>query len=166
MKLRVALFVLLPASLFAQGSGPVRLVGVVDAVSGAEIRLKSGAGAVSFLTDRKTQFVKGKSPLKPGVEISAACDTNSSGKLVATGIWTSVVSFSGTVVRVNPPEALVSSPRLGNLTVRFYPGTMSFTSPARLKEGEQVYVVGIDVGDAAVDAVRIAVYDTDAPVRP
>src|SRR5690242_14965952 len=107
MNLRAAAFFLLSAALFAQFPAPVRIVGVIEAISGPEIRLKTGAGTAAILIDAKTQVLKSKSVLKPGAEISAECAVSPSGKLLATNVWAGTLSFTGIVVRASAAEALV-----------------------------------------------------------
>ena len=80
-----------------------------------------------------------------------------------------VVTFSATVRYVNDDEIEVLTiptadyPREEHRIVRIHADTAFGTSRKDLSVGQRVRVVGLDVGDGAVDAARIALYNTYVP---
>jgi Domain of unknown function (DUF5666) len=150
------------------------VIGAIEKLTRGEMIVKMPRASLTIYADDRTEAIKGQtyrglSPLKVGDEISVHCELNGSGKLVAVRIWASVVSFSATVKYVNRDDIEViarfnsDSPREERKIVRLYPDT-AFSAPRKdLKEGRDLWIVGLDVGNGTVDAVRVALYNTDMP---
>src|SRR5712692_9510347 len=82
------------------------VIGTINRLAGSEISVKTPRASFTIYAGDRTEVAKGKiyrgfSPLKVGDEISARCEPNSSGKLVAVKIWANVVTFSATVKYIN-----------------------------------------------------------------
>jgi hypothetical protein len=159
-------------ALFGQQS---TAIGTINRLTGGEFLMKTPRGSFTIYTNDRTEVVKGQtyrdlSPLKPGDEISVRCEPDRSGKLTAVRIWASVVTFSATIQYVNGDDIEVvtnpniESQREEHRIVHLYPDTVFGTSRKDVVEGQDIRVVGLDVGNGAVDAARIALYNTDAPV--
>jgi len=125
--------------------------------------------------DDRTETVKDKSypglsSLKVGDEVSVHCH-NPTGKPVAVKVFANVITFSATVRHVADDEIEVLTipsadyAREEHRIVRLYPDTAFGTSRNDLTVGQNVRIVGLDVGDGVVDASRIAIYNMDIPVN-
>lgn len=179
MTLRLAIVGFLALSAFSQQSALVAVIGSVKKVAGREIQVQAGSQSVTLYAGSKTVVWRGRpyhdlSPLRIGDEISARCERDASGKLMAADIWADMLKFSAVVTKVNPTsiEVLASvdegaksaGPRR-SLTVSFYPETLFSTRPRDLTVGAQIYVVGLSLGNGNIDAARITLYNTDLPAR-
>jgi len=169
------LLILALGSLTAFGQQST-VIGTIDRFVGGEIRVKTPTKTVTLFADDNTVVSKGKiyrgsSPLKAGDEISARCEPNGSGKLVAVRIWASVVTFSATVRYIDRDDIEVitssnsDSHREEHKVVHLYPDTAFSTNRKDVVVGQYIRVVGLDVENGAVDAARITIYNTDMPAR-
>jgi hypothetical protein len=147
------------------------IIGTVDKIDPNQVFVKTSRGSFPISADDKTEVMKDKtyrdlSPLKVGDEISIRCQPDASGKLVAKIIWANVVDFAGTVKEMRSEEIEIVT-RSGDerKIIHIYPDTGFGTSRKDLTVGQDVRIVGLDVGDGAVDASRVAVYNLDVPVN-
>jgi hypothetical protein len=151
------------------------VIGTINRLAGSEITVKTPRGSFTIYAGDRTEVVKDKmyrgfSPLKVGDEISARCEPNGSGKLVAVRIWANVVTFSATVKYVNGDDIEVLTipnadyRREEHRIVHLHPDTAFSTNRKDVAEGRDIRVVGLDVGSGAVDAARITIYNTDLPI--
>lgn len=180
MILRLAIAGFLCTAVWAQApQPPPRVVGTVEKLAGDHFQVRSGTRVFTFYIDRHTEVHKDRmyrslSRLNLGNEVSVRWLRDKSGRLVAESIWADVVTFRATIHSVTShsfdilierdrdPEAY----RSGYNRVFTYPHTEYSTSARDLKEGCDVLVVGLNVGGGNVDALRVAIYNTDiAPVR-
>jgi len=172
--MKSALLILTLGSLAAFGQQST-VIGTINRLAGSEISVKTPRASFTIYAGDRTEVVKGKiyrgfSPLKVGDEISARCEPNSSGKLVAVKIWANVITFSATVKYVNGDDIEVvtipnSDYRREELRiVHLHPDTAFSTTRKDVTVEQSVRLVGLDVENGAVDAARIAVYNTDLPV--
>ena len=149
------------------------IVGTISKLARNQISVKTTTGFFVIPADDMTEVVKEKnyrdlSLLRVGDEISVHC-RNPAGKPIAAKIWATVVTFSATVRYVNDDEIEVLTiptadyPREEHRIVRIHADTAFGTSRKDLSVGQRVQVVGLDVGDGAVDAARIALYNTYVP---
>ena len=163
------LLILALGALAAYG-GEATVIGTIQSVAANQIQVKTRTKVASVLVEEGT-IVRGPSPLKAGNEVSIRCQPNGSGTLVAVKIWASVVAFSATVKHVDGDDIEVitssqsGSQREEHKIVHVHPDTAFSTNRKDLTVGQSVRVVGLDVGDGAVDAARIAIYNTDMPAR-
>jgi hypothetical protein len=171
--MKLALLILTLGALAAFGQQST-VIGTIDHISGADLLMKTPAGSVTIHATDRTEVVKGQtyrdlSPLKAGDEVSVRCEPDRYGKLMAVRIWASVVTFAATIQYVNGDDIEVitnpnsDSHREEHRIVHLYPGTAFGTSRRDVEVGQDIRVVGLDVGDGAVDAARIAFYNTDGP---
>ena len=86
--MRVQLLILALAATVAYGQ-QVSVVGIIDWFAGNEIRVRNQKKTITVLIDDHTV---GASKLKHGDEISVRADLNGSGKLLASRIWSKVVT--------------------------------------------------------------------------
>lgn len=171
--------VLLIVAIFAFGSAAAAeestIIGTVLKVTGNSIGVKTPRGFFLIPVDDNTQVVKDKtyqdlSPLKVGDEVSVHC-RNPIGKPIAMKIWATVIAFSATVRYVSGDDIEVLTipnadyPREEHKILRLYADTAFGTSRKDLSVGQDVRIVGLDVGDGAVDASRVALYNTDVPLN-
>jgi hypothetical protein len=151
-------------------------IGTISRLSAGDFLIKTPAGSFTIHATDRTEVLKGRtyhdlSPLKAGDEVSVRCEPDRSGKLMAVRIWASVVTFAATIQYVNGDDIEVltnpnfDSHREEHRIVHLYPDTAFGTSRKDIEAGQDIRVVGLDVGNGAVDAARIALYNTDAPVK-
>src|SRR5262245_5832237 len=159
------------AAAFVQDS---TVIGSIERVVANDITVKTPRGSFTIHADNRTEIVEDKtyhglSALRVGDEISARCQPNASAKPRAVRISAKVLTLSAPVKRINGDEIeVVTIPnadyrREEHRLVHLYPDTAFGTARNHLALGEQLRVVGLDVGNGAVDASRVAVYNTDLP---
>jgi len=176
MKLVLLILSIISLGTPAAFGQPSTVIGSIDRITASDITVKTPRGSFTIYAGSRTEVVKDKtfhdfSPLRVGDEISVRCEPNSSGKLVAVKIWANVVTFSATIKYVNRDDIeVVTSPnsdshREEHKIVHLYPDTTFGTNRKYLIVGQDVRVVGLDVGNGAIDAARIALYNMDLPVR-
>lgn len=168
MQIRFLAFVFLCAAAFGD-----TLVGTVVSVDKNQLRIKSSTGEVQLQADEKTSVIKAKtfhdlSPLAVGDVVKVNFHGESPEPLVAVNI-VAQVAVSGVIkesaplrLTVVPDSKTEATPRIVFLS----PDTKYATSKRDLTAGRRIQVTGWDVGDGAVDAEKIAIYNTDLPVRP
>jgi Domain of unknown function (DUF5666) len=173
--MKPALLILTFGSLAVFGQQST-VIGTIDRLAGGELLMKTPRGAFTIHANERTEVLKGQtyhglSPLKAGDEISVRCEPDRNGKLMAVKIWASVVTFAATIQYVNGDDIeVVTNPnsdshREEHRIVHLYPDTAFGASRKGVVVGQEVRVVGLDVGNGAVDAARIALYNTDAPTN-
>jgi hypothetical protein len=143
----------------AQQSPPCA-IGSIERITASEIRIRNGP---RLLLDAATEIVKAQGRgLKPGEEVSIRCGGTGTRTPTAVKIWANVVDFAAVVRYVNPSSVeVVSLPREERKIVAFYPATAFSTSKKDLTVGQELRIVGVDIGDGNVDAIRITIYNTD-----
>jgi hypothetical protein len=172
--MKLALLILTFGALTAFGQQST-LIGTIDRLAGGEFLMKTPTGSFTIHTNDRTEVLKDRtyhdlSPLKAGDEVSVRCEPDRNGKLAAIRIWASIVTFAATIHYVNGDDIeVVTNPnfdshREEHWIVHLYPDTVFGTSREDVEVGQDIRVVGLDVGNGAVDAARIALYNTDAPV--
>jgi len=156
----LAAILALPA--LAQQSPPCAL-GSIELISPSEILMRNGP---RFLLDASTEIVKARDrSLKPGDEVSIRCSGIGTRKPTAVKIWANVVDFRAVVRYVNPVSIeVIARPRDERKIVAFYPRTAFSTSAKDLAAGQELRIVGLDLGDGNVDATRITIYNTGLPM--
>ena len=168
MQIRFLAFLFLCAAAFGD-----TLVGTVVSIDKNQLRVKSSAGEVQLQADEKTSVIKAKvshdlSPLAVGDVVKVNFHGESPEPLVAVNI-VAQVTMSG-VIKESAPLRLTVAPdaKTGGTSriVFLSPDTKYGTSKKDLTVGRKVQVTGWDVGDGAVDAEKVAIYNTDLPVRP
>jgi hypothetical protein len=171
--MKAALLVLTFGSLAAFPQ-ECRVVGIINKLAATEMSVKTPRGPFTVYADDRTETMKDKpsrglSILSLGDEVSVHCDA-SSGKRLAVKIWANVVTFAATIHSVNGDDIEVvtnansDSRREERKIIHLYPDTALSTDRKNLMADQDVWVVGLDVGNGAVDAARIALYNTDLPV--
>ena len=167
MTVRTVILPLLYLAAFAQQPSPLALIGTVEKVFGREIQVRSGQESIALYADDRTTVSRNAvyhnlSPLKAGDEISVRYAGNGSGKLIALSVWAKVTTFRGVVKQVSPGRLLVGVRSIDahpNPTAVFGPGSRSIAT------GQELQVTGLDLGNGEVDAVRIAIFNTDLPLN-
>jgi Domain of unknown function (DUF5666) len=171
MRLVVLILSILAFGSLAAVEEQFTVIGTVDKISGNQILVKTSRGSFPISAADKTEVMKDKiyhdlSPLKVGDEISVRCKPDAQGKLVAINVWANVVNFVGTVQDVRGEEIeVVTNSGNERKVVRLYPDTAFSTSRKDLSVGQDVRIVGLDVGNGAIDASRVALYNTDVPLN-
>ncbi len=177
MPLRLVILGLLYLAACTPEPASARLIGTIEKLAGSELQIGLGTKAVTLYADRKTEIHKGRtyhtlSSLRVGDEVSVSFRRDDSGRLIAIAIWANLVTFRAVIHSVTPtcfdilthhdadPE---SAYRKGYSRVFVYPETKFSTSERDLIEGRDVHVVGLDVGGGNIDALRVAIYNTDVP---
>jgi hypothetical protein len=151
------------------------IIGTVLKVTGNSISVKTPRGGFLIPADDKTEVVKEKtyqdlSPLRIGDEVSVHC-RNPTGKPVAMKIFANVITFSATVRYVNGDDIEVLTipnadyPKEEHRLVHIQADTAFGTSRKDLSVGQDVRIVGLDVGNGAVDASRVTLYNMDVPLN-
>jgi hypothetical protein len=171
VKLVLLVLLSLTSGCFAADDEQFTVIGTIDKLLRNQISVKTPRGAFPIGADEKTEIMKDKpyhdlSALKVGEEIAVQCKPDAAGKLVAVKFWANVVNFAATVKEVRDQQIEVeTSSKDGqeHKIVRFYPDTAFGTNRSDLAAGQQLRVVGLDVGNGIVDASRIALYNTDVP---
>jgi len=167
---------LLIACLASAIIGPT-VTGTVEKIDKDQLQLKTSDGIVTLHVDERTIIRKGRitndlSVLTVGDEIRATC--YGQGIPIAADI-SAQVKFSGTVTEASPVHmkiirdsatAAAATEKKSTVFVYLEPATRFGASPKRLLVGARVNVVGWDAGDGVVDAEKVAIYDTDVPMRP
>jgi hypothetical protein len=163
------------------GSGAfAQVVGTVERVSGNVIYVATGAKPIALYTDVHTEIWKGKvfhdlSQVVVGDHITARYRTDASGRFIADALWlditnlyavTTKVTGSGFEVLTNPNADPQSAYRKENKSIEVDADTV-FESCARedLKQGRDVQVVGLVLGNGDIRATRVTVYEGGRPVR-
>src|SRR5712691_7536984 len=174
MRLVLLIFSILAFGSVAAFGQPSTVIGSIDRITGSNITVKTPRGSFTIHADDRTETVKDKThrglpSLTVGQEISVRCEANGPGKLRAVRIWAKVIAFSATVKHVGDDDIEVVTipnadyPREENRIVHLHADTVFGTSRDYLSEGQNVRIVGLEVGNEAVDAARIALYNTDLP---
>ena len=180
MTVRTVILPLLYLAAFAQQPSPLTLIGTIEKVFGGEMRVRSGQKSITLYADDRTTVSRDAishnlSLLKSGDEISVRYAGDSSGKLIAFSIWAKVTTFRGVVKQVAAGRLLVgvsrsplSTPALDALdrVVRTYPETVFSPGSRAAATGQHIEITGLDLGNGEVDAVRIAIYNTDLGMQP
>jgi Domain of unknown function (DUF5666) len=172
--MKLALLTIISLGSLAAFGQQSTVIGTINRLADKEITVKTPRRLFTIYAADRTEVVKDKiyrgfSPLKVGDEISARCEPNSSGKLVAIKLWANVVTFSATVKYINGDEIeVVTIPnadysREEHRIIHFYPDTAFGTNRKDVTVGQSVRIVGLDVGNGAVDAARVALYNTYTP---
>jgi len=151
------------------------IIGTVQKIDKDQLQVKSSDGPVTFQVDEKTTVTKSKklhdlSLLAVGDEIrvnyygeGTLTAVNISAKVTLAGSIVEAVSSRLTVV---PDSTAGAAPEdRKSVTVYLGPATKYGTSRKHLTVGRRVHVVGWDVGDRVIDADKVAVYESDVPVR-
>jgi hypothetical protein len=140
-------------------------IGSIERITPSDILMRNG---LRLFLDASTEIVKPRGrELKPGEEVSIRCSGIGTRRPTATKIWANAVDFAAVVRYVNPNSIEVvtlpraSSAREERKVVALYPGTAFATSKEVLTVGQELRIVGIDVGDGNVDAIRVTIYNTD-----
>jgi hypothetical protein len=140
-------------SLVAQDAALEPWTGTVADVGQREIALRTRAGVMRFHTDAAPDVRRGE-------QVRVMCDC-AGGKRTAVKV-SRQVTVSGVVAELSPDEMVVES-RAGRSACRWARAAIG-VSARHLKPGLRVHVVGWDA-DGAVEATRIAVYETDVPAQ-
>jgi len=152
------------------------VIGTINKFVGNEIQVKTPSKVITLLADDRTVVSKGKtyqgsSPLKAGDDISARCERNGAGKLVAVKIWANVVTFSATIKYIDRDdiEVMTSSNsdthREERKIVHLHSDTAFGTNRKDITLGQYVRVVGLEVDNGDIDAARVTIYNTDTPAK-
>jgi hypothetical protein len=172
-------WVLLIVAIFAFGSAVAAdestIIGTIYNLARNQVSVKTARGSFMNPADDRTVTVKDKSypglsSLNVGDEVSIRCQT-STGKRIAVKVFANIITFSGTVRHVGDQEIEVLTipnadySREEHRLVHLYPDTVFGASRKELSVGQDVRVVGLDVGNGAVDASRVAIYNMDVPVK-
>ncbi|MCW5980540.1 MAG: hypothetical protein KIT09_20845 [Bryobacteraceae bacterium] len=179
MMLRLVIAGFLYLSAGSAEPASARLVGTIKKLAGNQLEIAVGTKAVKVYADRAVEVHKDRtdrtlSSLKVGDEVSVSFRRGDSGRLVAIAIWANLVTFRAVIHSVTPAcfDILThqdadpqSAYQKGYRRVFVYPQTKFSTSERDLIEGRDVHVVGLDVGGGNVDALRVAIYNTDVPVE-
>ncbi len=174
MKLLLSVLAILTLQSVATAE-ELTIIGTVLKLTEKSISVKTPRGGFLIPVDDRTETVKDKtypglSSLKVGDEISVHC-RDATGKPIALKVFANVITFSATVRHVGDDEIEVLTipnadySREEHRIVRLYPDTAFGTSRKDLSVGQDVRIVGLEVGNGAVDASRIAIYNMDVPVN-
>ena len=140
-------------------------IGSIERITPSDILMRSG---LRFVVDASTEIVKARSrELKPGEEVSIRCSGSGTRRPAATKIWANVVDFAAIVRYVNLDNIeVVTRPREERKIVALYRSTAFSTSKKDLTVGQELRIVGLDVGNGNIDATRITIYNTDLIMNP
>jgi hypothetical protein len=169
MNARLIVLTLTLLPLFGQQPLPNPVTGAVQRVSGNEIQVLVHGQPVALFTDEKTIVWKGNeshAAIRDGDEIRARYTRGFWGKLIASEIQCRV-DFSGVVIAASAGTGAFEVAAASGATRKIYlsPKTEFGVGGRRLNDGDHVLVVGWDLGYGRMEAVRIAIYDTDAPLE-
>ncbi len=181
MWMQAALLALVfPAAFGALQQAPAPLItvtGTVGEITDGSLQISTRIGTRIVRTGEHTEVRKGGrtyrglAALRAGDAIAVRCpDTIAAGaeKLVAVRLTADVVTFRGILqdvaagyIDVGPGSRSV---RANVRRVRLSADT-EYGGTRRLAIGQEVHIVGWDFGDGGIEATRIAVYNTDLPLR-
>ena len=173
MNLHWILFLLLSTSLSAE-----MITGVIEKLGPDQFQLKTTAGIITIATDPHTKIRKSAvqhtaAALALGDEIRVSYYGEQASKMVAVNISASV-TLRGVVTGSNPTRITLrnkyamggAAPDCEDIIFVFlHPDTKLGTGRGQLAVGREIQVKGWDVSDGVVDAVGIAIYNSDVPVR-
>lgn len=172
MKPCVLLFAVLSLPVFSQ-----TVIGTVEKIDKEQLQMKSRDGLVTLKVDEKTTVTKAKkfndlSPLAVGDEVrvnyygeGTLTAVNISAKITLSGVITEARSNSIAVLLNSPATA--TSPDRSVVMFVFLNSTVKFAaSRNQLTIGRRVQVEGWDTGDRVVEADKVAISETDPPLRP
>jgi len=144
------------------------------------IYVNRGVKPITLYTDAHTEIWKGKvfhdlSQVVVGDHITARYRTDASGRFIADALWLNITNFyavitkvtgSGFEVLTNPNADPQSAYRKENKSIDVDADTV-FESCAweDLKQGRDVQVVGLVLGNGGIRATRVTVYEGGRPVR-
>jgi hypothetical protein len=179
MTLKTAILPLLYLAAFAQQPSPLTLIGTIEKVFGREIHVRSGQKSITLYADDRTTVSRDSishdlSLLNSGDEISVRYAGDGSGRLIVSRIWAKVTTFRGVVKQVGPDRLVVgigrgplatSALKVADRVVRTYPETVFTPGSRGAATGQHIEITGLDLGNGEIDAVRIAVYNTDLPMQ-
>ncbi len=171
--MKLALLILAILTFGSAAAEESTIIGTIYKLTRNQVSVKTPRGFFTIPADDHTETVKDKSypglsSLKVGDEVSVHC-RNPTGKPIATKVFANVITFSATVRHVGDDEIEVLTipnadyAREEHKIVRLYPDTAFGTSRKDLSVGQDTRIVGLDVGNGAVDASRVAIYNMDAP---
>ncbi len=172
--MRLALL-LLTLGLLPAAAQECNVIGIINKLGRSEMSVKTPRGLFTIFADEQTETMKDKksrglSILSVGDEVSVHCN-GGSGKRMAIKIWAIVVTFAATIHYVNGDDIEVitsqnsDSHREERKIVHLYPDTALSADRKTLVADQDIRVVGLDVGNGAIDAARVALYNMDLPVR-
>jgi hypothetical protein len=171
MKPCVLLFTILCFPVFNQ-----TIVGTVQKIDKDQFQVKSSNGLITFHADGKTTVTnikksKDLSPLAVGDEVRVNYygeDTftavNISVRVTVSGVITEAASNHVTILLDSTSDA-TSADRKAGVFVFLNPATHFGISRKQLTVGRRVHVVGY-AGDRVIEADKVAIYETDLPLRP
>jgi hypothetical protein len=174
MTMKTLVLPLLYLAAFAQQPSPLALIGTIQKVFGREIQIRSGQRSITLYADDRTTVSRDAvsrdlSLLKSGDEISVRYAGDSSGKLIASRIWAKVTTFRGVVKQAAPGKLLVGvstqALKAVDRVVYIHPETLFSPGNRGAATGQHIEITGLDLGSGEVDAVRIAIYNTDLPMN-
>jgi hypothetical protein len=171
MKPCVLLFTILCFPVLSQ-----TIAGTVRKIGKDQFQVRSSDGLITFHADERTTVTKvkkskGLSLLAVGDEVRV--NYHGEGTFIAVDIAVRV-TVSGVItqaatnrltVLLDSTSDTASTDRKRGVFVFLNPATRFGTSRKQLTIGRRVHVVGY-AGAGVVDADRIAIYDTDLPLRP
>lgn len=150
------------------GSGQ-SVTGTIASVHQDRIELKGPDGPVTLHLGEKTTIRKGKTLHDPSaLAIGDEVRVNYYGDLQLTAVDVSAkIELSGVITEASSSRLVILPSSRGKQTVFVYlsRSTKFGTGRTQLTPGQRIHIVGWDAGDGVVDAERVAVYETDVPVR-
>ena len=163
MKPCVLLFALLMLPAVAQ-----HITGTVEKIDKDQLQIKGPKGIVTLHVDEKTAVQKGRvshdlSALKVGDEIRA----NAYGDEHLTAVSISAkITISGVITDGNATHITVRPEGAKDTVFVFLRTDTKYgMSKSQLTPGKRVHITGWDSGDGVIDAEKVAVYETDVPLR-
>ena len=166
----VLLFTILSLPVLGQTA-----VGTVQKIDKDQVQVKSRDGLLTFRVDEKSTVTKLKkfndlSPLAVGDEIRV--NYYGEGTLTAVNI-SAKVTVAGAIVEAGSNHLTVlldSSVDAASTDRKVFvflnPAAKLGTSRNQLAAGRRIHVIGWDAGDGVIDADKVAISETEPPLRP
>jgi len=178
MTLQLIVIAFLSLAAFAQQSTLSTLTGTLERIAGNELQIKTGEQTVTVYADDWTRvyvndgaeefgtiggFTVRALPLNVEYQSTVRCRQDSPGRLIAVSIRLRVkaVAFRAGVTKMTPGgfEALADGD--GKKAVSVGQNTVFNIPRTWFAAGQDVGVVGLDLGNGNVAARRVTVYNTD-----
>ena len=164
-----------PASLFlaliSVAAFGDELVGRIERLGGNAILIDNGRRPLTVYVDDKTETIQGKAvrnllPLAVGDEVRVEFRLETSGRMIAITIYTSV-TLSGVVTETGPDSfKILAGPKGADVrTILLDRNTVFGVNRKYVTANCDVQVVGWDLGDGSILAARVAIYGTDVPMQ-
>lgn len=156
------------------------VIGTVKSATASTVHIKSSAGDYTLFRDSATKIWRGRfysdfSALHPGDEVDVRCRREPDGRLVVVELYANIDHLTGLITRIDPSGFRIdqnfdadphSGYRRGPRDITYNSETaFENCAPEDLRVGRTVDIIGLKLGQVAVRATRVTIYEGKRPVR-